>query len=286
MLCDFFRKKKCITQKKKRKSESPTNVIMFWNPFWSPGLEFLFLTLEAWIWFPQAKVHHETYPPSNKQLPSNSKLCIQNENFPSHHSQSAGSPEFYTTSTINLIGHLQPLHLPHVLRLCLRKLSNESEWSGYKFQCQKEDGHRVVDLQASTALQFVFVQTLVWQQLWIYSFPRVGQNVHICAVIRKNPEIKDIHRKKKRSLHQSASIISTISIISYHVISYHIISYRIISYHIVSYHIISYRIISYHIISYHIISYRIISYHIISYKYEVPLLETILSKHFLSQVST
>lgn len=121
MLCDFFRKKNALTPKKKRKSESPTNVIMFWNPFWSPGLEFLFLTLEAWIWFPQAKVHHETYPPSNKQLPSNSKLCIQNENFPSHHSQSAGSPEFYTTSTINLIGHLQPLHLPHVLRLCLQQ---------------------------------------------------------------------------------------------------------------------------------------------------------------------
>ena len=73
MLCDFFRKKNALTPKKKRKSESPTNVIMFWNPFWSPGLEFLFLTLEAWIWFP---------------------LCIPNENFPSHHSQSAGSPEF------------------------------------------------------------------------------------------------------------------------------------------------------------------------------------------------
>jgi len=70
MLCDFSVKKMHNTKKEKnvRKSYECNHVLESFLESWI-GLEFLFLTLEAWIWFP---------------------LCIPNENVPSHHSQSAG----------------------------------------------------------------------------------------------------------------------------------------------------------------------------------------------------
>lgn len=142
-------------------SESPTNVIMFWNPFWSPGLDW---NSFSWPWKPGFGFPFVFQMKMFQVIIRN--LLVDPNLYHLHNP----IPKLMV-GTANQSPSPNPWHLPHVLRLCLQQF----RWVPMPTQ----DGHQVVDLQTFTALQVVFVQTLVWQQLWKYSFPRVGQVVNI-----------------------------------------------------------------------------------------------------------